>query len=108
MNGHPHFVFGSPSEFVSRARVKLNRDFAINVAIAYQIGAARGDHSILSPMDIGDSEIVRRIQLKHRRLDPAPSHGSGNKARNQGYRVETGTTLARSHQHSRWDQDTLG
>jgi hypothetical protein len=32
-------------------------DFAVNVAIAYQIGVARGDHSILSAMDIGDSEL---------------------------------------------------
>jgi hypothetical protein len=31
--------------------------FAVNVAIAYQIGVARGDHSILSAMDIGDSEL---------------------------------------------------
>jgi hypothetical protein len=32
-------------------------DFPVNVAIAYQIGAARGDHSILSAMDIWDSEL---------------------------------------------------
>jgi hypothetical protein len=32
-------------------------DFAVNVAIAYQIGAARGDYSILSAMDIRDDEL---------------------------------------------------
>ncbi len=32
-------------------------DFGINVAIAYQVGAARGDYSILSAMDIRDDEL---------------------------------------------------
>ena len=32
-------------------------DFAVNVAVAYQIGAARGDYSILSAMDIQDEEL---------------------------------------------------
>jgi len=32
-------------------------DFAVNVAIAYQIGAARSDYSILSAMDIRDDEF---------------------------------------------------
>src|SRR5260370_29537662 len=32
-------------------------DFAVNVAVAYQIGAARGEHSILSAMDIRDDEL---------------------------------------------------
>ncbi|HEV2716701.1 MAG TPA: sulfotransferase, partial [Terriglobales bacterium] len=48
-------------------------DFAVNVAIAYQIGAARGDHSILSAMDIGDSELfaafgqsINDLILRHR------------------------------------------
>jgi hypothetical protein len=48
-------------------------DFAVNVAIAYQIGAARGDHSILSAMEIGDSELfaafgqsIDDLILRHR------------------------------------------
>jgi hypothetical protein len=32
-------------------------EFAISVAIAYQTGAARGDYSILSAMEIGDDEL---------------------------------------------------
>ncbi len=32
-------------------------DFAVNVAVAYQIGAARGDYSTLSAMDIGQAEL---------------------------------------------------
>ena len=32
-------------------------DFAVNVGVAYQMGAARGDYSILSAMDIGADEL---------------------------------------------------
>src|SRR5437773_11770825 len=32
-------------------------DFGINVAIAYQVGAARGDYSILSAMDVRDDGL---------------------------------------------------
>src|SRR5438093_3363342 len=32
-------------------------DFSVNVAVAYQIGAARGDYSTLSAMDIGQDEL---------------------------------------------------
>ena len=35
--------------------------FAVNVAIGYQIGAARGDHSILSAMDIEDNELFATL-----------------------------------------------
>jgi hypothetical protein len=48
-------------------------DFAVNVAIAYQIGAARGDYSILSAMDIQDDELfaalgqsISALILQHR------------------------------------------
>lgn len=48
-------------------------DFAVNVAIAYQIGAARGDYSILSAMDIRDDELfaalgqsINHLILQHR------------------------------------------
>jgi hypothetical protein len=49
-------------------------DFAINVAIAYQIGTARGDHSILSAMDIQEDELftaigqsINDLILRHRK-----------------------------------------
>jgi len=49
-------------------------NFAVNVAIAYQIGAARGDHSILSAMDIRNDELfaafgqsINDLILRHRR-----------------------------------------
>jgi hypothetical protein len=47
--------------------------FAVNVAIGYQIGAARGDHSILSAMDIREDELfatlgqgIHDLILRHR------------------------------------------
>jgi hypothetical protein len=49
-------------------------DFAVNVAIAYQIGAARGDYSILSAMEIRADELftafgqsINDLILRHRR-----------------------------------------
>jgi hypothetical protein len=36
-------------------------DFAVNVAVAYQIGAARGDYSTLSAMDIGQAELFAAL-----------------------------------------------
>jgi hypothetical protein len=48
-------------------------DFALNVAVAYQIGAARRDYSILSAMDIRDDELfvtlgesINDLILQHR------------------------------------------
>jgi hypothetical protein len=48
--------------------------FAVNVAIAYQIGAGRGDQSILSAMDIRDDELfatfgqsINELVLRHRK-----------------------------------------
>jgi hypothetical protein len=48
-------------------------DFALSVAISYQIGVARGDHSILSAMDIEDDELfaafgqsINDLILRHR------------------------------------------
>jgi hypothetical protein len=49
-------------------------DFAVNVAVAHQIGSARGDLSILSAMDIRDDEFfaafgrsVNELVVGHRR-----------------------------------------
>ena len=36
-------------------------DFSVNVAVAYQIGAARGDYSTLSAMDIGQDELFAAL-----------------------------------------------
>jgi hypothetical protein len=48
--------------------------FAVNVALAYQTGAARGDYSILSAMDIQDEELfaafgqsINDLILHHRK-----------------------------------------
>ena len=49
-------------------------DFAVSVAVAYQIGAARGDYSIFSAMDIRDDELfaefgrsLNDLILRHRK-----------------------------------------
>ncbi len=49
-------------------------DFAVNVAVAHQIGSARGDYSILSAMDIRDEEFfaafgrgINELIIGHRR-----------------------------------------
>src|SRR3989441_9664624 len=49
-------------------------DFAVHVAVAYQVGAGRGDRSILSAMDIGEDELfaafgqkINGLLLRHRR-----------------------------------------
>ncbi len=36
-------------------------DFAVTVAIAYEIGVARGDYSILGAMDIRDDELFAAL-----------------------------------------------
>src|SRR5437879_13689639 len=48
-------------------------EFAVNVATAYRIGATRGDHSILSAMDIREEELfttfgdsINDLILRHR------------------------------------------
>jgi hypothetical protein len=49
-------------------------DFAVNVAVAYQIGVGRGDYSIFSAMDIQDDELfaafgdsINDLILRHRK-----------------------------------------
>ena len=49
-------------------------DFAVNVAVAQQIGTARGDYSILSAMEIRDDELftafgrsINDLILRHRK-----------------------------------------
>src|SRR5512133_966558 len=49
-------------------------DFAVNVAIGYESGAARGDYTILSAMDIREDELfavfgqtINDLILRHRK-----------------------------------------
>jgi Sulfotransferase family len=49
-------------------------DFAVSIAISYQVGTARGDRSILSAMDIRDNELfaafgqsINDLILRHRK-----------------------------------------
>ena len=72
-------------------------DFAINVAIAYQVGAARGDYSILSAMDIRDDELfaafgrsINDLILRHRK-------DLETKRETRTIELKVEPTLARSH-----------
>src|SRR5438552_14650002 len=84
----PIFVVGSPRSGTSIFTWCLGKhpnifpvpesnwmaDFAVHVAVAYQVGAGRADHSILSAMDIGEDELfvpfgqkINGLILRHRR-----------------------------------------
>ena len=84
----PIFVVGSPRSGTSILTWCLGQhpnmfpvpesnwmgEFAVNIAIAHQIGAARGIYSVLSAMDIGDDELftafgrsINELILRHRK-----------------------------------------
>lgn len=63
-------------------------DFTVNVGIAYQIGAARGDYSVLSAMDIQEDELfagfgqtINDLIMRHRdHLEKSARPGVSNEA----------------------------
>jgi hypothetical protein len=88
VTNRPIFVVGSPRSGTSILTWCLGQhpnlfpvpesnwmgDFAVHVAVAYQVGAGRGDRSILSAMDIGEDELfaafgqkINGLILRHRR-----------------------------------------
>jgi Sulfotransferase family len=80
VTNRPIFVVGSPRSGTSILTWCLGQhpnifpvpesswmgDFAINIAIAYQIGAARGERSMLSAMDIREDELFASFVQRHK------------------------------------------
>jgi hypothetical protein len=88
VTNRPIFVVGSPRSGTSILTWCLGQhpnifpvpesnwmgDFAVNIAIAYQIGAARGERSIFSAMDIREDELfasfgqsINDLIMRHRK-----------------------------------------
>jgi hypothetical protein len=86
-------------------------DFAVNVAIAHQIGAARGNYSILSAMDIEDHELfiafgqsINELILRHRK-DLEPKRETNNNKLKFGPRWLEATSTAAGRK-TRWVDGT--
>jgi hypothetical protein len=75
--------------------------FAVNVAIAYQVGAARGDHSILSAMEIRNDELfaafgrsINDLILHHRKDLETKRETRSKELKIDGRWLEATSTLA--------------
>jgi hypothetical protein len=75
--------------------------FAVNVAIAYQVGAARGDHSILSAMEISNDELfaafgqsINDLILRHRKDLETKRETRSKELKIDGRWLEATSTLA--------------
>ncbi|HET6888136.1 MAG TPA: sulfotransferase [Candidatus Udaeobacter sp.] len=75
--------------------------FAVNVAIAHQVGAARGDHSILSAMEIRNDELfaafgqsINDLILRHRKDLETKRETRSKELKIDGRWLEATSTLA--------------
>jgi len=75
--------------------------FAVNVAIAYQVGAARGDHSILSAMEVRNDELfaafgqsINDLILRHRKDLETKRETRSKELKIDGRWLEATSTLA--------------
>ncbi len=121
----PVFVVGSPRSGTSILAWSLGHhpnlfpvpesnwmgDFAVNVAVAHQIGSARGSYSTLSAMDIRDDEFfaafgrsINELVVGHRR-DLEMNRGNSNSPSKVNLRWLEATSMAAGPK-ARWVDGT--
>src|SRR5438128_12210027 len=83
-------------------------DFAVNAAIGYQIGAARGDRSILSAMDIREDEFLAAFgrSINHLILRHRKDLERKRKEKRGAYPRAVGVASAASEPNRRWVDGT--